>query len=184
MKTFLVSWFKSHSFEGLGIIHPFLSPLCLVSITHSPTLSDYAKAHFYSGIKSYWIINNRDPVLQAVSKSKARRSAKCITSFDFSTLYTKIPHDKLITVLNKIIDFVFKGGTRNKISIHGSGIASWVHKGSERSSRIYTKESIIRAVEFLIRNCYFKILHQLGLTFSYFTMSRRGLTPLRRAITS
>ena len=117
----------------------------------------YAKAHFYSGIKSYWIINNRDPVLRAVSKSQARRSAKCVTSFDFSTLYTKIPHDKLIDVLSKIIDFVFKGGTRNKISIGGSGLASWVHKGSERSSWVYTKESIIRAVEFLIRNCYFRL---------------------------
>ena len=117
----------------------------------------YAKAHFYSGIKSYWIINNRDPVLRAVNKSHARRSAKCVTSFDFSTLYTKIPHDKLIEVLNKITDFVFKGGTRNKISIHSSGIASWVHKGGEQSSCVYTKESIVKAVDFLIRNCYFKL---------------------------
>ena len=30
----------------------------------------YAKAHFYSGIKSYWIINNRNPVLRAVDKSR------------------------------------------------------------------------------------------------------------------
>ena len=117
----------------------------------------YAKAHFYSGIKSYWIINNRDPVLRAVSKSQARRSAKCVTSFDFSTLYTKIPHDKLIDVLNKIIDFVFKGGTRNKISIHNSGTANWVLNGDERSTCVYTKESIIRAADFLIRNCYFKL---------------------------
>ena len=117
----------------------------------------YAKAHFYSGIKSYWIINNRDPVLRAVSKSQARKSAKCVTSFDFSTLYTKIPHDKLIDVLNKIIDFAFKGGTRGKISINNSGTANWVYKGSERSTCVYTKESIIRAVDFLIRNCYFRL---------------------------
>ena len=43
------------------------------------------------------------------------------------------------------------------ISIHHSGIANWVYKGSNRSSCIYTKDSIIKAVEYLIRNCYFKL---------------------------
>jgi hypothetical protein len=79
-----------------------------------------------------------------------------VSSFDFSTLYTKIPHDKLIDVLNKVIDFAFKGGTRNKISIHKSGLANWVHD-STKSTCIYTKESITRAVSYLIKNCYFKL---------------------------
>ena len=120
----------------------------------------HKKAHFYSGIKSYWIVQNRDPVLQAVRKSCERKTAKCISSFDFSTLYTKIPHDKLIDVLNKIIEFCFKGGTRDKISIHSSRVASWVTRGKESSS-IYTKESIYLAVEYLIRNCYFKLGNML-----------------------
>ena len=120
----------------------------------------YAKAHFYSGIKSYWIINNRDPVLRAVQKSRERKSAKCVSSFDFSTLYTKIPHDKLIDVLNKIIDFAFKGGTRNKISIYRSGRANWLRDG-DRSSYVYTKELIRRSVDFLIKNAYFKLGNKL-----------------------
>ena len=33
-----------------------------------------------------------------------------MSTFDFSTLYTKIPHNKLLYVLNEIIDFVFKVG--------------------------------------------------------------------------
>ena len=116
----------------------------------------YTKAHYYSGIKSYWIVHNRDPILNAVNKSSFRRSAKSVSSFDFSTLYTKIPHDKLIEVLNKIIDFVFKGGTRDKISIHKSGTASWVKNGIN-SFCLYTKESISTALSYLIRNCYFKL---------------------------
>ena len=56
------------------------------------------KSHYYSGVKSYWIISNRDPVLDTVRKSVSRKSAKCVSSFDFSTLYTKIPHDKLLDV--------------------------------------------------------------------------------------
>ena len=55
----------------------------------------HRKSYFYSGIKSYWIVQNREPVLQAVKKSYIRRSAKCVSSFDFSTLYTTIHHTKL-----------------------------------------------------------------------------------------
>ena len=120
----------------------------------------HKKSHFYSGVKPYWIVQNRDPVLQAVRKSGDRKTAKCISSFDFSTLYTKIPHDKLIDVLNKIIDFVFKGGTRERISIHSSRVASWVSNVKESSS-YYTKDSIRLALEYLIRNCYFRLGNKL-----------------------
>ena len=96
-----------------------LSSIFTLFLKHIDTY--YTKAHFYSGIKSYWIINNRDSVLRAINKSRERKSAKCVSSFDFSTLYTKIPHDKLVDVLSKIIDFVFKGGTRNKISVNSFG---------------------------------------------------------------
>ena len=113
------------------------------------------KSHYYSGIKSYWIIQNRDPVLEAVNKSVSRKSAKCVSSFDFSTLYTSIPHDKLLEVLGKIIDFVFKGGTRKKIAINRFGTAYWVDN-RQSSSNKFMKESIINAVSYLIRNCYFR----------------------------
>ena len=120
----------------------------------------YKKSHFFSGIKSYWVVQDRGPVLESVKKSLARRSAKCLSSFDFSTLYTKIPHDKLIDVLTKIIEFVFKGGTRNKISIHKSGQANWINNDN-KSSSVYTKISVIEAVNYLIKNCYFKLGEKL-----------------------
>ena len=113
------------------------------------------KAHYYSGIKSYWIIQNRDPVQETVHKSLSRKSAKSISSFDFSTLYTKIPHDKLLDVLKKIVDFIFKGGTRKKVEINKFGTANWV-SNQKSSSNKFTKESIIDAVSYLISNCYFK----------------------------
>ena len=113
------------------------------------------KTRYYSGINSYWIVQNRDPILDTIKKSVSRKSAKCVSSFDFSTLYIKIPHDKLLEVLQKIIDFVFKGGTRKKIAINRGGTAYWV--GDQKSSfNKFTKESIINAVSYLIRNCYFK----------------------------
>ena len=117
-------------------------------------------AHFYSGIKTYWIVQNRNPILEAVKKSCTRRSAKCVSSFDFSTLYTKIPHDKLIQVLSGIIDFVFKGGTRHKIAINKSGKAYWFDKNTTPNI-IYSKTSITEAMSYLIRNCYFRLGNRL-----------------------
>ena len=116
----------------------------------------HKKVHYFSGIKSYWIVNDRGPVLDAVKKSAARKYAKCLSSFDFSTLYTKIPHDKLIDVLTNTIDFVFKGGARKKISIHQSGRANWVMEG-RKSSTVYTKDNVIKTMAYLIKNCYFKL---------------------------
>ena len=44
---------------------------------------------------------------------------------DFSTLYTKIPQDKLLDILYKIVDFMFKGGNRDYIVINKQGCTSW-----------------------------------------------------------
>ena len=40
-----------------------------------------------------------------------------MSTFDFSTLPTTISHDKLLAVLNSIIDFAFRVGTRDKICV-------------------------------------------------------------------
>ena len=50
-----------------------------------------------------------------------------ISTFDFSTLYTNIPHDKLLEVLNSIIDFCFQGTDKKFINVTTWG-ASFVQK--------------------------------------------------------
>ena len=49
----------------------------------------------------------------------------------FSTLYTKIPHNKLLDILYKVVDFVFKGGTVDYIVINKQGCASCSSKKKE-----------------------------------------------------
>ena len=39
-----------------------------------------------------------------------RRKATSVSTFDFATLYNKLPHNKLLIVLNRLIDFCFDGG--------------------------------------------------------------------------
>ena len=56
--------------------------------------------------------NNPLP-LECINKISKRKNAKQVGIFDFSTLCKNIPHDKLLDVLYKVVDFVFKGGARD-----------------------------------------------------------------------
>ena len=76
-----------------------------------------------------------------------------MSTFDYSTLCTKIPHDKLLYVLNEITDFAFKGGTRDYVNVYKSG-AFW--SGSQsKTGRSYSLQKIKSCLEFLINNCFF-----------------------------
>ena len=71
-------------------------------------------------------------------------------TFDILTLYTKVPHDKLLYVLNEITDFVFKGETRDYVTVYNSG-AFWSGSKS-KTGRSYFLQEIRSCLEFLINN--------------------------------
>ena len=78
------------------------------------------------------------------------------STFDFSTLYRTIPHDKPLEMLSKVVDFVFKGGTRDYIVINKQGCASWPSK-KRGYHFVFTKSLLKEAIKFLLRNCFFSI---------------------------
>ena len=47
-----------------------------------------------------------------------RRKATYVSTFDFSTLYTKFPHNRLLMIFNILIDFCFDGGESNFITVN------------------------------------------------------------------
>ena len=47
-----------------------------------------------------------------------------MSTFDFSMPYTKLPHDKLLYVLNELTGFAFEGGARDFVTVYNSG-AFW-----------------------------------------------------------
>ena len=108
---------------------------------------------FFSGIKTSWVIDNNIPVLEAAYKLSRRRQAQSLETFDFSTLYTKIPHDKLTTVLCKLVDFYFKGGAHQYLLVNKWG-AKWA-ADPDSYSTVYDKTKIKLAIRYLMGNCYF-----------------------------
>ena len=78
---------------------------------------------------------------------------KCISTFDFSTLYTKIEHQNLLKTLFSIIDLVFAGGTRTFIGF-STNCAFWTNN---KKNEHFTKSSLKNAITHLKTQCYFTI---------------------------
>ena len=110
--------------------------------------SFHRKAKFNSNYKKFWVLQNVDPVIDILKKINKRKNAKSISTYDFSTLYTKIPHDDLIDRLSKVISFVFEGGDAKYVNISDRGIASW---SKNKGKKFFSKSSLIVAVKHLIK---------------------------------
>ena len=108
-----------------------------------------------SNYNKLWVLQNPNPVLDSVKHINRKKGAKSIATYDFSTLYTKLPHDKLVKELHKLIDFVFKGGDKKYIKINKWGKAFWGKK--TKDSVGFTCNSLKVAVKHLIENCFFKV---------------------------
>ena len=61
-----------------------------------------------TGINCFWIIDNSQQVLSALSKINYFSTAKHLDSYDFSTLYTSIPHTSLKEALTSLIKEAYK----------------------------------------------------------------------------
>ena len=67
-----------------------------------------------------------------------------------------MPYDKLLNILYKVLNFVFKGGTRDYIVINKEGCASWSSK-KRRHHFLFTKSLLKEAIKFLLDKCFFSI---------------------------
>ena len=117
------------------------------------------KLQFGNHINSFWVVKNKDPIVASLKKLSDLNKAKSIATYDFSTLYTKIPHAKLISVLEEITDFCFNGCNDSKLWIN-KGTARWCHtpkKEPNLKKRLISKDMVKKEIAYLLGNCYFKV---------------------------
>ena len=95
------------------------------------------------------------PVTDAVNGLNKRRKATSVSTFEFSTLYTKLPHNKILMVLSSLIDFCFDGGECKYITVNNYG-ARWVNI-IKHNVICLNKQQIKDAVGYLLLNCNFTV---------------------------
>ena len=109
----------------------------------------------HTGVNNMWILKNSTNLLSSLGHLGVHK-ATSIQTFDFSTLYTSIPHDLLKSRMNNIINNAFKhknGATRYthiKVGRNKSHFTSDPLNGDNK----YTSNDICKMIEFLVDNTY------------------------------
>ena len=108
-----------------------------------------------SGVNEIWILKNSKELLDHLQSPNFNHITS-IKSFDFSTLYTTIPHPKLKSRLATIIwnFFIHKiGNRRYEFLVFGREGPYFVKEHSDSKNK-YTEDDIIHMLEFLVDNIF------------------------------
>ena len=108
-----------------------------------------------SGVNQMWILKNSKDLLECLG-SKSLKFCNNIKTFDFSTLYTTIPHSKLKERLKLLIQqsFYYKNGNRRyKFLVLGHDQTYFVKNHTDSKNK-YTETDIVKMLEFLIDNIF------------------------------
>ena len=109
-----------------------------------------------------WILKNSTNLLSSLSHLGVHR-ATSIQTFDFSTLYTSIPHDLLKSCMNSIINnaFKYKNGATQYTHIKDGRNRSYFTSDPLNGDNKYTANDICKIIEF------WWIIYMLGLVDSF-----------------
>ena len=116
--------------------------------------SDYVN-RFYSRNDFYVIDSNKDP-LEFMFKNNLSYCRKSISTFDFSTLFTSIPHDQLKDNLTKFVNRIFeiKGKTYIVCNDFFRNAFFSDNFNLSKSNVKFTKDEFLECIHFLIDNSF------------------------------
>ena len=116
----------------------------------------------HTGVNNMWILKEFHKFTVIIRPLRSHK-ATSIQTFDFSTLYTSIPHDLLKSCMNNIINNAFKHKngairyTHIKVGRNKSHFTSDPLNGDNK----YTANDICEMIEFLVDNIYVRFGGQL-----------------------
>ena len=112
-------------------------------------------AYSHSGINQMWILKNSKELLDNLQSQTLNR-INSIQTFDFSTLYTTIPHSNLKQRISDIVKqaFVTKSGKRRFTYLALNSSKAFFVKDNSSCKVKYTEDDIISMINFLIDNIF------------------------------
>ena len=109
--------------------------------------------HSVTGIKHCWIIDNSKAIVDYLDTLNERYSGRNITTYDFTTLYTKLAHDDILDSMNTIIDLAFKKSKYKFISVYQSS-SNWSNKPRPETFK-FDAVSLKDSLKFILQHSYF-----------------------------
>ena len=107
----------------------------------------------YTDVKRKWIVYNSTDIHDHINNVNKRKRAKNVSTFDFSTLYTKINHEELMAAMSYVVDKAFLGSRAERISIYDTG-SRWSNSPSESTFSVDCEE-LKDMIRYLVSNIYF-----------------------------
>ena len=111
-----------------------------------------------TNVSPWWVIDNSTAVLKCIKVMNERGQAKTVHSFDFKTLYTKIPHESIKKELKWVVKQAFQVAARSEkpfLKVSSKTVAFRKTKGG--SSRNLSQDKVVSMIEFLIDNLYIEV---------------------------
>ena len=99
-----------------------------------------------------WNIDNNTLPLSTITELSETKTAKTVHTYDFSTLYTNIPHDDLKVKMRWIVDKAFHNNSKHCMYVSNyRNSATWYKR---RNTYSISKEKLLDFIDYLIDNIY------------------------------
>ena len=102
---------------------------------------------------NYFVINDRDPVLDFMKHDNTRKGFKSVNTYDFSTLYTSIPHSQLKNNLEKFVHRIFEF-KENEFIVPNLFTKRGYFTNCSSNKIKFSKETLLECLNYLINNSY------------------------------
>lgn len=130
----------------------------------------YLKNHFQkycniiekrSNVKIYISVDNSMKVINNYNQNITK--IKDITAYDFSTLYTKLPHETVISNMTKLVELLFGHAKAKGINVSTTDYGNAYYEKSDNNMAntnnriIFSKEQVISMIEFIVKESYIRV---------------------------
>ena len=118
-----------------------------------------------NGVNNMWILKNSTSLLSSLDQLDVR-TATSVQTFDFSTLYTSIPHDPLKSRISNLVHNAFrkKDGSVRYTHIKVTRAKGYfTHDINGSRENMYTAANICKMIGFLIDNIFVQFVGRLFL---------------------
>ena len=109
--------------------------------------------NIYYNINPMWIIKNSRSIFEITAKLNSMRNARNVRTYDFSTLYTSIPHNLLKNQLSWVIKLAFNNSGKPFISVYNHS-ASWTKSTRKKDTLVMNCGKVIRVLNWLLDNIF------------------------------
>ena len=122
---------------------------CIKAIKHKSNYDNY-----YVEANDFYIIDNSKTVMDFLKNYNFAGGRKNISTYDFQTLYTHIPHYQLKSNLKTFVDRVFTIKDKKFLCINKNKSAAFFSQKPHNKLTCFSKKEFIEALSFLIDNSY------------------------------